>query len=228
MQKVIILLLLFILPAKYTNVENTESAEVSWSEAYLRYVEMDLEGVVNYKAFEQAFIGYNKIEEKNKNILTLIDFSKPSTEERLYVLDMEQRKLLYSSLVTHGRNSGDIYATSFSNKYGSYKSSLGFFVTENTYQGGNGYSLVLEGLEEGINDKAKQRAIVIHGSNYCSPSIVANTGRLGRSLGCPALPREVTKPIINTIKDGSLLYIYADDTNYLAQSPILSGEIDLI
>ena len=103
-----------------------------------------------------------------------------------------------------------------------YKSLLGFFVTENTYQGKNGYSLVLNGLEKGINDRAKERAIVVHGANYCSPSVAVSTGRLGRSFGCPALPPSLAKPIINTIKDGTLLYIYANDKEYLSQSTILS------
>lgn len=187
------------------------------------YTEMQLGGVVNYTAFEQAMAGYRKIGSLRNNIVTLIDFSKPSTEERLYVLDMQQKKLLMKSHVAHGRNSGENFATSFSNQSGSHKSSLGFYLTGNTYQGGNGYSLVLDGLEKGINDKAKERTIVIHGADYANPASIAPGGRLGRSLGCPALPRAVNQKIINAIKDGSLLYIYADDKNYLAQSPILSS-----
>lgn len=186
------------------------------------YQEMQLDGVVNFEAFKQAITGYHKIEDKTKEILTLVDFSKPSTEERFYVFDMRHKKLLFSSLVSHGKNSGGNYATSFSNENGSLKSSLGFFLTENTYQGKNGYSLVLNGLEKGINDRAKERAIVIHGAAYSNPSVIASSGRLGRSFGCPALPQAVSKPIINTIKGGSLLFIYANNKNYLAYSPILS------
>ncbi|RGP12632.1 hypothetical protein DXB27_20385 [Parabacteroides gordonii] len=189
------------------------------------YVEMELDGVVNYAAFEQAVAGYNKITQKDKEILTLVDFSKPSTEERFYVFDMRHKKLLFSSLVSHGKNSGGNYATSFSNENGSLKSSLGFFLTENTYQGKNGYSLVLNGLEKGINDRAKERAIVIHGAAYSNPSVIASSGRLGRSFGCPALPQSVSKPIINTIKGGSLLFIYANNKNYLSYSPILSERV---
>lgn len=184
---------------------------------------MQLENTVNYTAFEQAITGYNKIDEKNKNIITLIDFTKPSTEKRLYVLDMKQKKLLYTSLVSHGKNSGENYATSFSNENGSHKSSLGFYLTERAYQGKNGYSLVLDGLEKGINDQAKERAIVIHGAPYSNPSVINTTGRLGRSYGCPALPQTICKPVINAIKDGTLLYIYANDKNYLNQSAILSA-----
>lgn len=206
-------------------MSRTEPSAPAVSSCQLLYNEMGLDGVVNYDAFEKAVAGYNKIEQKSKEILTLVDFSKPSTEERFYVFDMRHKKLLFTSLVSHGKNSGGNYATSFSNKTGSLKSSLGFFLTENTYQGRNGYSLVLNGLEKGINDKAKERAIVIHGAAYSNPSVIASSGRLGRSFGCPALPLAVSKPIINTIKGGSLLFIYANNQNYLSYSPILSDKI---
>ncbi len=222
MQKNILYILLFLLPGAYSPTQEKENRSYPvLSECQKLYAEMKLENTINYTAFEQAIIGYNKINEKNKNIITLIDFTKPSTEKRLYVIDMRQKKLLYSSLVSHGRNSGENYATSFSNKNGSYKSSLAFYLTENTYQGKNGYSLILNGLEKGINDRAKERAIVIHGAAYCNSPILAS-GRLGRSQGCPALPQAVSKPIINTIKGGTLLYIYANDQEYLRQSSILS------
>lgn len=209
-------------------MSRTEPSAPAVSSCQLLYNEMELDGVVNYDAFEKAVAGYNKIGQKSKEILTLVDFSKPSTEERFYVFDMRHKKLLFTSLVSHGKNSGGNYATSFSNKTGSLKSSLGFFLTENTYQGRNGYSLVLNGLEKGINDKAKERAIVIHGAAYSNPSVIASSGRLGRSFGCPALPLAVSKPIINTIKGGSLLFIYANNQNYLSYSPILSDKIATI
>lgn len=193
-------------------------------ESYVLYNEMDLDSVVNFQAFEQALAGYNKIEDKKKEILTLIDFSKPLNEERLYVMDMANKELLFTSVVSHGRNSGDLYATSFSNKNGSNKSSLGFYLTEGTYYGGSGYSLILNGLEKGINDLAKRRSIVIHGSPSMEPSRLTRVGKLSRSLGCPALPKTISKEIIDVIKNGSLLFIYADDEKYLADSPILAGE----
>jgi len=186
------------------------------------YDDMQLNGIVNYNAFEQALIGYNQIDSRKKNIITIIDFTKPSIEERLYVLDIENRKLLFKSHVSHGKNSGENYATSFSNKAGSNQSSLGFFVTDNIYYGKNGYSLVLHGLEEGINDLAKQRAVVIHGAAYANPAFIASNRRLGRSFGCPALPEALAKPIINTIKDGSVLFIYANDKNYSKKSHFLN------
>ncbi len=222
MHKIFIYLLLLFIPVNFSQMRSSEPVMREVSSCRQLYQEMQLEGIVNFTAFEQAIAGYNKIEEKSKEILTLVDFSKPSTEERFYVFDMRHKKLLFSSLVSHGKNSGGNYATSFSNENGSLKSSLGFFLTENTYQGKNGYSLVLNGLEKGINDRAKERAIVIHGAAYSNPSVIASSGRLGRSFGCPALPQAVSKPIINTIKGGSLLFIYANNQNYLAYSPIFS------
>lgn len=230
MLRVLFYLFLLFIPVNYSSTRSTAATvstaptESPLSGYQELYTEMHLDNIINYTAFEQAIAGYNKIYRANKDILTLIDFSKPSTEERFYVLDIKQKKLLFASLVSHGRNSGGNYATSFSNENGSLKSSLGFYVTENTYQGKNGYSLILNGLEKGINDRAKERAIVIHGASYSNPSVISSSGRLGRSLGCPALPLDISKPVINTIKNGTILYIYANNQNYLAHSTILSAE----
>ena len=148
MQKVFLFLLLFLLPLAEVPNHAPASEPVSVAstpetdEIDQLFDDMQLDGIVSYTAFRQAVTGYRKIEQKSKSIMTLIDFSKPSTEKRLYVLDMKNKKLLYTSVVSHGKNSGGNYATSFSNKNGSYKSSLGFYLTENTYQGRNGYSLV--------------------------------------------------------------------------------------
>jgi len=187
------------------------------------YKKMSLEQMIDFQTFDSAVRGYKTIGSKKRELLTIIDFRRPSTQERLYVLDMNKQQLLFVSHVSHGRNSGDNYATSFSNKPGSYQSSLGFYQTENTYQGRNGYSLVLNGLEKGINDRAKERAIVIHGAPYSNPSVINSLGRLGRSQGCPALPQAVSKKIIDAIKGGSILYIHAENNNYLTASPILTN-----
>lgn len=221
MHKYLIYIILFFFPVGSTLVRETTGMAVP--ACFQLYREMQLEDLIDYYAFEQAFTGYTFLDAPKKDILTIIDFSKPSHEERLFVLDMKNKQVLFSSIVAHGRNSGNYYATSFSNKSGSHKSSLGFYLTENTYQGSNGYSLVLNGLENGINDRAKERAIVIHGADYCNYSIIKDNGRLGRSFGCPALPHHLTKPIINTIKNGSLIYIYADNRDYLEKSSILSA-----
>lgn len=228
MQKPLIYLSLILLaifgfsPFVKTETKVIKETETVVSGCQKLYKEIDLENIVDYNAFEQAIVGYNQIKPKTKGILTLIDFSKPSTEKRLFVIDINHKKLLFASHVAHGKNSGGNYATSFSNKTGSHKSSLGFYLTENTYWGNNGYSLRLNGLEKGINDNAIQRAIVIHGADYADPSKIEESGgRLGRSFGCPALPFAVNNIIINTIKGGSLLYIYADNKSYMAQSHIL-------
>lgn len=233
MQKFLFILSLFLLPVNYPAQPRRPRPSVplearlsnaSALDCQRLYRAMQLEKRVSYAAFEQAMAGYRRIRGRRKNILTLIDFSKPSTEQRLFVLDLEKEKLLFASVVSHGKNSGGVYATSFSNENGSHKSSLGFYLTENTYQGRNGYSLVLNGLEKGINDRAKERAIVMHGAAYADPSVAASTGRLGRSFGCPALPPALCRTVINTIKEGSLLYIYADSPTYLSQSTVLREE----
>lgn len=191
------------------------------SSSELLYDEIGLAGKLNFDAFDQAMIGYENLDFKNKDIITVIDFTRPSTDKRMFVIDIKNKNVLFNTIVSHGRNSGEKYATSFSNRHGSFQSSLGFYTTENTYMGGNGYSLVLNGLEKGINDQAKARAVVIHGADYCSQRVINATGRLGRSYGCPALPRELNKPIINTIKNGTMVFIYAEDQKYVANSSVL-------
>lgn len=185
------------------------------------YEEMKLEGIMKWNAFEEALQGYENLGPTKRDIITVIDFSLPSTEKRMYVLDLKAKELLFHNIVSHGRNSGEKYAKSFSNTHGSFQSSLGFYFAQETYMGGNGYSLRLDGLEKGINDQARPRAIVVHGAAYCSQDIIESTGRLGRSYGCPALPRALTKPIINTIKGGTLMYIYADNKEYLANTKLI-------
>ena len=226
MRKLILLTLLALFPfgAALPGADPDEAAHDR--EAVRIYTESGLAEHVAYSIFEKAYAGYEQIDGRKKEILTLIDFSKPSTEERLFVIDIRHARLLYHSRVAHGKNSGGNYATSFGNTPGSYKSSLGFYLTENTYMGKNGYSLILNGLEQGINDKAKERAIVMHGADYCDPSFVQANGRLGRSFGCPALPRQINRQVINTIKEGSVLYIYAPDPDYLAMSSFTNRETD--
>ena len=191
------------------------------NETELIYEQMNLKGLIDFNAFEAAYVGYKKLNNNKNNLLTIIDFNLPSTEKRMYVLDLSKKEVLYVTHVAHGRNSGGNIATSFSNKNGSYQSSLGFYRTAETYNGGNGYSLRLDGLEKGINDLARPRAVVIHGADYCNEDFIKSTGRLGRSYGCPALPQELNKPIINTIKDGSLIFIYADKPDYYASTKVL-------
>ncbi|MDE6450778.1 MAG: murein L,D-transpeptidase catalytic domain family protein, partial [Odoribacter sp.] len=157
------------------------------SESYRLYHSLNLSETVSFPAFQEALEGYAKYREHDHHsLLVVIDFTKPSTEKRFCVVDLKQEEVLFSSYVAHGRASGENYAISFSNQPGSHKSSLGFYRTGNTYIGKNGYSLFLDGLEQGINYKARERAIVIHGADYADPSVLKKQNRLGRSLGCPA------------------------------------------
>jgi hypothetical protein len=149
--------------------------------------------------------------EVRRNVLTVIDYRLPSNQKRLWVLDLERRSVLFHELVAHGEATGREWAAFFSNDVGSHKSSLGAFVTGTTYVGRHGYSLRLLGLEPGINDRALERAIVIHGADYVSPDFIRRYGRLGRSWGCPALPVDVAEPLIDAIKDGSLVFSYYPD-----------------
>lgn len=158
-----------------------------------------------------------------REILSVIDYSLPSTEPRLWVFDLERRKLLFRELVAHGVNTGENMATRFSNVEGSRQSSLGLFLTDKTYIGRNGYSLKLHGLEEGINHRALERTIVLHGAWYVSEAFRREHGRLGRSWGCPAVKKEVAKPLIDTIKDGSLLFVYYPDEEWLSSSDFLNS-----
>ena len=173
------------------------------------YNEMKLSGLIRYDAFVEGVEGFNKIKKKEKNILTIVDYSLPSTEKRMYILDLEKKELLLKSYVAHGKNTGDLYAEKFSNRAESNKSSLGFFMTEAPYRGSNGYSLRITGLEKGINDNAMKRNIVVHGADYANPEIIETSGRLGRSFGCLTVPVDVNNKIIDTIKGRSIIYVYA-------------------
>ena len=154
--------------------------------------------------------------------LTVIDFSRPSTEKRLWVFDLRSRALLFEEVVSHGRGSGRTMATAFSNRPDSNMSSLGLFRTGEAYVGKNGYSLRLDGLEPGINDRARERAIVMHGAPYVNEATARTNGYLGRSLGCPAVRPEIAQRLIDTVKGGSLLFAYYPDREWLRASSYLN------
>ena len=204
---------------KAISTEKTENASALFSELHLS------DAGLNQTVFNSAIEGLHKLDEKgvihNDEIITIVDFSQPSTQKRLYVLDLENKRVLFNTLVAHGRNSGTLWTKSFSNDPSSLKSSPGFYVTEDTYMGGNGYSLRLNGLEKNINDNALQRAIVMHGAPYVDQSAINSLGFLGRSWCCPAVPMSKHKAIINTIKGGTCLFIYSPDENYLQRSTVL-------
>lgn len=183
-----------------------------------------------HQAFDYAMKGFNVMksagEVGNDAIISIIDFSKPSSQKRLFVIDLTNCKVLFNTYVAHGMQSGKEFASRFSNKPESNKSSLGFYETLGTYIGGNGYSLKLQGVEKGINDNANKRAIVIHGAEYVDESFIRSQGYIGRSWGCPALPERLHKAIIDVIKNGTCLFIFSPDNNYLSHSKILNKPLN--
>ncbi|MGO4265613.1 MULTISPECIES: murein L,D-transpeptidase catalytic domain family protein [unclassified Stenotrophomonas] len=156
--------------------------------------------------------------------LSVIDYSRPSTEPRMWVFDLARQRLLFEEWVAHGRNSGENRTQHFSNRDGSFMSSIGAFTAQETYMGGNGYSLRLAGLEPGFNDRARERAIVIHGAPYVNPSTAQLQGRLGRSLGCPAVRLSVAKPLIDALRGGTMVFAYYPDKDWLKHSQLLGGD----
>ncbi|MDG2526669.1 murein L,D-transpeptidase catalytic domain family protein [Stenotrophomonas sp. HITSZ_GD] len=157
-------------------------------------------------------------------VLSVIDYSRPSTERRLWVFDLARQRLLFQEWVAHGRNTGDNLAARFSNSDGSYMSSLGAFTAQETYTGHNGYSLRLRGLEPGFNDNARDRAIVIHGAPYVSEALIHSQGRLGRSLGCPAVRPAIARQLIDTLQGGSFVFAYYPDSQWLKRSQLLMAD----
>ena len=190
--------------------------------------EMDLRGTgLKRELFSNAVIGLQnfkkaKLISPDKSIISIVDFGKPSNLKRLWIIDLKSKKLLYQTLVAHGQGSGFERAEVFSDRLNSHQSSLGFYITANTYTGKHGLSLKLKGMDAGFNKNAFERAIVVHGASYVSKDFIKTHGRLGRSHGCPALPQELTPAIINVIKNKSLLYIDGNvntyTSNYLNKS----------
>ncbi|MBF4494585.1 murein L,D-transpeptidase catalytic domain family protein [Flavobacterium sp. JLP] len=177
------------------------------------------------RTFSEALKGFYLLKEKGviqKDILTLIDFSLSSNMKRLWVIDLSTNTILFQSLVAHGRNTGEEFASAFSNTNSSFKSSLGFYATGEIYQGKHGASLRLDGLERGFNDNARERGVVMHGADYVSESFIRDHKRLGRSQGCPALPVELTDEIIQTIKEKSCLYIYHPSRGFAMEQKLIS------
>lgn len=197
------------------------------SEIASLYKELALaENGLSKSAFAYAYKGYQHLLKKQvidePGYLTICDFSQSSKNKRLYLIDMADEKLVLTTYVAHGRNSGSEYANRFSNKPSSLQSSLGFYITNSTYYGEHGLSLRITGLEKGYNDKALQRNIVVHGADYIDENWLHNSNTMGRSYGCPAIPEKESKEIITTIKNGSCLFIYHPSKNYLKGSKILN------
>jgi hypothetical protein len=213
-----------------TNPEPVIAAEVATTteaEAASLYQSMGLEEKgLSEKAFACAYKGFRYLQQRqqiSEPYLTICDFSQSSNNKRLYIVDMENNTLVLNTYVAHGRNSGAEFATRFSNKNSSLQSSLGFYITQNTYFGEHGLSLKIAGVEPGYNSNAMQRAVVVHGADYIGESWLHHSDYMGRSFGCPAVPARESARIINTIKDGTCLFIYHPSASYLKGSRILNS-----
>lgn len=190
--------------------------------AFNLYSHMGLQETgLRFEVFDKALTGYynmkHRKEVSEKPILTIVDFTKSSNEKRLWVVDLDKKEVLFNTYVSHGRNSGEEFAEHFSNEEKSFMSSIGFYVTENTYYGKHGLSLKLEGLDKAYNSNAKDRCIVMHGAEYATEAFIEQAGRLGRSLGCPAIPMDEHEDIIKTVVGGTALYIHAAHDAYTSQ-----------
>ena len=192
----------------YASLATTTASKNSSIYNQLESVSCDMP---NFNCFNTALNGFHSLKEKGlitKNILTLIDFSLSSNNKRLWVIDLDKNVVLFHTLVAHGRNTGEEFANEFSNQAESFKSSIGFYATAEIYNGKHGLSLKLDGLDKGLNDNARERAVVMHGADYVSETFIKQNKRLGRSQGCPAIPVALNEKIINLIKNKSCLFIY--------------------
>lgn len=226
MMKILIYLLLLLTPM----INNARVSELKIEKTFLldTYVAVNLAHTgLSREVFDLAVKGLKKLDTNHKlqnpNIVTIADYSQSSKKKRLYVIDLKNKKLLFNTYVAHGKNTGNEFAKSFSNVVGSLKSSLGFYITENQIVGSHtGFALMIKGVEKGFNDNATKREIIIHSADYATESFIKKNGRLGRSFGCPVLPPDMNKPIIETIKNGTCLFIYNPSNVYLAKSSLLN------
>jgi hypothetical protein len=229
MRRLILYLIFLLIPfvdnARVVASNTNNSASAINMELYtaVKLADLGLDKAI----FELAIKGLNKLVSAgkllNSTIVTIVDFSQSSNKKRLYVIDLKNKRMLFNTYVAHGRNTGLEFAKNFSNEEGSFKSSLGFYVTAHPITGSHtGFSLLMEGVEKGFNDHAGKREIIVHGADYATEKFIQKNGRLGRSMGCPTLPPELNKPIIETIKDGTCLFIYNPDSKYLAGSRLIN------
>jgi len=226
MKRLIVYIIFFLIPiiniAGYEKLVPVNEAGIDIY-SVLHLSELGLSNEV----FQLALSGHNKLEAagqlKNPGVLTIVDFSQSSKNKRMYVIDLVKDTILFNTYVAHGRNTGEEYAQNFSNKSGTHKSSLGFYITENPAMGATvGLSLIIKGVEKGFNDQAQQRAIIIHGADYATEDFIKKNGRLGRSYGCPSVPPDLIKPVSETMKGGSCLFIYYPDSDYRRKSALLN------
>ena len=217
----------FVSPVISTPIVNEVSASSNMYDS-LKLASIGL----NKQVFDYALKGFEYLKSKGKidnpNVISIADLSKSSCKKRLFVIDLKNYKVLFNTYVAHGMNSGQEFAKYFSNVPESNKTSLGFYETSSTYNGKNGYSMHLVGLEKGINDNAYERDIVMHGAGYVSENLIHAQGFLGRSQGCPAVPEKQHKQIIDKIKNGTCLFIFGQDRNYLRRYAVIKNTMPLL
>lgn len=228
--KVLLLVILVFNTCMSSYAINVDTASTSTNKSLVTlYQQLDFSGMdqLRYAVFKHAYAGYMKLlsEKKlrNSGLLTVCDYTLSSNKNRLWLIDLKNKRVLLNTYVAHGQGTGEEYARHFSNKEGSHQSSLGFYVTGDTYTGKHGYTLYLHGMDKGYNSAAYERLIVMHGAAYVSDDFIAGTGRLGRSWGCPAVSIDVAEKLIDKIKGGSCLYIFYPDAEYLKNSHWLNG-----
>ncbi len=232
MKNMILCVLVFLLSAyspsgviAHTNETepSTERAHLLNEHTYLLYKQINFTPgeELNFDVFRLAYHGYLNLKNEGKlhrNLLTICDFSLESTRNRLWIIDLDKKEVVFHTLVAHGQKSGENFATAFSNKMNSHQSSIGFYITGEPYQGKHGLSLRLHGMDPQYNSAALERGIVVHGADYVAEDFIQNHRRLGRSWGCPAVPNKLSQPIIETIQNGSCLFVYYPDQKYLSSS----------
>jgi hypothetical protein len=235
MKKIIPSVLFILFLVLFTGFKNDRAPSIektSLTKSLVYDLYQDIQGnKFSFEAFEDAFLGYTILNDEkmlgNDTILTIIDYSRPSSEERLFIIDLKNCRVKATSLVAHGQATGEVIPERFSNDPHSHQSCLGFFITDEVYLGKNGYSLKLKGIEKNINDNAEKRSIVFHGANYVSYNYLNEFGRLGRSFGCPALPPEKNRTIIDLIKNKSCVFIYYPANDYLTKSKLIINAVCL-
>jgi hypothetical protein len=226
MKRIILIFSLLLIYPLFNRANYEEPLGLEDENDVYSFLNLSQYGLSN-EAYKLAIKGFNKLKESGKllntSILTIIDFSQSSNNKRMYVIDLYKKALLFNTYVAHGRNTGGEFAERFSNVPGTLQSSLGFYITEKMAIGSKvGLSLILKGIEKGFNDKAREREIIIHGADYATEDFIHKNGRLGRSFGCPSLPPDLIKPVAETIKDGTCLFIYKHDDDYIQKSSVLN------
>ena len=209
----------------FANPNTEKPGTGNWLDRQVKILKTQADNI-DSKVLRLSLVAYMNARKKgldDKQLLTVIDYSKPSTAKRLWVFDMKKGKTLFNTWVSHGKNSGGVNANSFSNSSGSLKSSIGVFLTADPYIGGNGYSLRMRGLEQGVNDNAYRRNVVIHGAWYVNPDTIRKYGQIGRSWGCPAVSTSLSRSLIDTIKENTVVFAYYPDRRWLNNSAFLSA-----